>query len=67
MPMWIRIVFIRYLPQIIPSRSIRELDWKGPVPPTITPLDKRSMPGDKQVKDALEGLQFNSVGNCENY
>ena len=30
----------------------------GPIPPSISTLDKRNMPGDKQVRQALEGLQY---------
>ena len=58
---WSRLEWSVYLPKIIPSRSIRSLDPQGPIPPNITTLDKRNMPGDKQVKQALEGLQLGEV------
>ena len=57
MPNWMRTVFIKWLPKILGSKSIRKLDPKGPLPPNLASMDKKDLPSDERVRNALEGLQ----------
>ena len=58
MPKWMRLIFIKYMPKIIPSASIRVLDYKGPVPPAFSTQDKSDFPTDERIKQALEGVEY---------